>query len=61
MVLSALSVNVVTVDEAGFRLPWASVEISTLSVFLVIFVTMMYAVSKIRKENMMDALKVETI
>ena len=59
LVLSALSVYVMTVDEVEFRLPWASVGISTLSVFLVIFVTMMYAVSKIRKENIIDALRDE--
>lgn len=59
LVLSALSVYVMTVDEVEFRLPWASVGISTLSVFLVIFATMMYAVSKIRKENIIDALRDE--
>lgn len=40
-----------------FILPWAGIGISTGSVLLVIFVTMMYAVSKIRKENIIDALR----
>ena len=34
-----------------------SIGISIISVFLVIFITMLYAVSKIRKENIIDALR----
>ena len=40
-----------------FSLPWGSIGISVLSVLLVIFITMMYATSKIRKENIIDALR----
>lgn len=40
-----------------FVLPWASIGISVFSVLLVIFITMMYAVGKIRKENIIDALR----
>ena len=40
-----------------FVLPWVSIGISVFSVLLVIFVTMMYAVSKIKKENIIDALR----
>ena len=40
-----------------FVLPWASIGIGVFSVLLIIFVTMMYAVSKIRKENIIDALR----
>lgn len=60
LVISVLSVKVmVTDDVTGSMLPWPSVGISILSVFLVIFVTMMYAVSKIKKENIIDALRDE--
>ncbi len=45
------------VDSHRFVLPWASIGISIISVFLVIFITMLYAVSKIRKENIIDALR----
>ena len=31
--------------------------ISVLGVFLVVFVTMLYAVNRIRKENIIDALR----
>lgn len=59
LLLSALIVRGMAADEVKFTLPWASVGISILSVFLIIFVTMMYAVSKIRKENIIDALRDE--
>jgi putative ABC transport system permease protein len=44
-------------DNINFVLPWASIGISVFSVLLVIFVTMMYAVSEIKKENIIDALR----
>ena len=44
-------------DGIIFVLPWASIGISVFSVLLVIFVTMMYAVSKLRKENIIDVLR----
>lgn len=40
-----------------FVLPWSSIAISMLGVFLVIFITMLYATGKIRKENIVDALR----
>jgi putative ABC transport system permease protein len=45
------------IDGINFVLPWSSIGISVFSVLLVIFVTMMYAVSKIKKENIIDALR----
>ncbi|MBE6828675.1 MAG: FtsX-like permease family protein [Ruminococcaceae bacterium] len=47
-------------DGIRFVLPWASIGISVFSVLLVIFVTMTYAVGKIRKENIIDALRDDT-
>ncbi|WP_343246923.1 ABC transporter permease [Diplocloster hominis] len=44
-------------DSIAFTLPWASIGISVCSVLLVIFVTMMYAVGKIKKENIIEALR----
>ena len=43
----------------GFFLPWAAIGIAVASVFLVVFVTMMYAMNKVKKENPIDALKNE--
>lgn len=44
-------------DAIDFVFPWVSMGISVFSVLLIIFVTMMYAVSKIKKENIIDALR----
>lgn len=43
--------------DIAFVFPWSSMGISILVVFLVIFITMLYAVSKIKKENIIDALR----
>lgn len=47
--------------EIDFVFPWSSIVISMLGVFLVIFITMVYAVSKIKKENIIDALRDDVI
>ena len=46
-------------DEIDFVLPWASMGISAAGVLLIVFVTMLYATHKIRKENIIDALRDE--
>lgn len=43
--------------EIDFMFPWDSMGISVLGVFLAVFVTMLYAVNRIRKENIIDALR----
>lgn len=45
----------------GFIVPWTAICIAVLSVFLVVFATMMYSMSKIKKENPIDALKNENL
>lgn len=47
--------------ETTWRLPWGAVGIAVLSVFLVVFATMMYAMGKIRKDNLIDVLKNENL
>lgn len=47
--------------ETRFHLPWVAIGIATLSVFLVVFATMMYSMSKIKKDNPIDALKNENL
>ena len=44
-----------------FYLPFKAVAIAVISVFLVVFITMMYAMSKIRKDNPIDTLKNENL
>ena len=43
--------------EITYTFPAGSMLISTLGVFLIIFITMLYATSKLRKENIIDALR----
>ena len=50
-----------TAYETSFHLPWAAIGIAVLSVFLVVFATMMYAMSKVKKDNPIDALKNENL
>ena len=47
--------------QKDFTLPWVAIGIAVLSVFLVVFVTMMYSMSKIKKDNPIDALKNENL
>ena len=47
--------------ETTFHLPWTAIGIAVLSVFLVVSATMMYSMSKIKKDNPIDALKNENL
>lgn len=47
--------------ESSFYVPWYSIAIAVGSVFLVVFITMLYAMDKIKKDNTIDALKNENI
>lgn len=44
-------------DNIDFVFPWGSIGISVFSVFFVVFITMLYAISKIKRENIIDALR----
>ena len=60
----ATGTNVVVAREigaGGFRMPWGSVAVAVVCVFLVVFVSMLYAVSKIRRDNPVETLKEENI
>lgn len=50
-----------SVYDSGFRLPWTAYLIAVVCVFAVVFVTMLYAMSKIKKDNPIDALKNENL
>ncbi|WP_125144158.1 ABC transporter permease [Clostridium transplantifaecale] len=43
--------------EIRYIFPWDSIAVSVLGVFIVIFITMLYATGKIRKENIIEALR----
>lgn len=44
-----------------FLIPWGSLVFCVVCVFLIVFITMMYSMSKVRKENIIDALKNENL
>ncbi|GIO39055.1 ABC transporter permease [Paenibacillus antibioticophila] len=44
-------------DNIDFVFPWGSMAISVFGVLFIVFITMLYAVSKIKKENIIDALR----
>jgi putative ABC transport system permease protein len=44
-------------DNIDFVFPWGSMAISIFSVLFIVFITMLYAISKIKKENIIDALR----
>lgn len=46
-------------SELKFIFPWESIGIGILGVFLIVFITMLYATGRIKKENIIDALRDE--
>ncbi len=47
--------------EFGFTLPLTSIGVAIISVFLIVGIAMLYSSSKVRKENIIDALRQEMI
>ncbi len=44
-----------------FHLPWSSMAIAAISVFIVVFSTMMYSIAKMKKDNPIETLKNENL
>lgn len=59
MFLIHLSMN--DLMSFAFMIPWREVIIAIVAVFLITFLTMIYASSKIKKENILDAIREENI
>ncbi|WP_026907416.1 FtsX-like permease family protein [Paucisalibacillus globulus] len=47
--------------EYGFRLPWLSILLVIVMIFLIVGSAMLYSISKIKKENIIESLKQENI
>ncbi|ADU28786.1 ABC transporter permease [Evansella cellulosilytica] len=45
----------------SFQLPWGSIMIVIVAVFIIVSATMLYSTSKVRKENIIETLKQENI
>lgn len=50
-------VSVEKIDNFVFVFPWGSMAISLISVLFIVFVTMLYAIRRIQRENIIDALR----
>ena len=50
-------VAVERIENFDFILPWGAMAISMFSVFFIVFMTMVHATRKIKKENIIDALR----
>jgi len=44
----------------AFRIPWGAFAIASFSVFAVVFVTMLYATNRLKKDNLVETLRSET-
>ena len=49
--------KVMVTDDIDFVIPWFSIGISIFSVLFIVFITMLYTINKIKKENIIDALR----
>ncbi|MEG2447684.1 MAG: FtsX-like permease family protein [Bacilli bacterium] len=50
-----------SMNNAGLIMPWTAIIICILAVFIITFLTMIYASRKIAKENILDAIREENI
>ena len=44
-----------------FVLPWDAIIISVISVYIIVFVTMIYSSKKVKRENIIDVLRDDNI
>jgi putative ABC transport system permease protein len=45
------------IDNFNYVFPWGSMAISVVSVLFIVFITTRYAISKLKRENIIDALR----
>ena len=45
----------------NFNLPWSSIIIAIVAVYIIVFITMMYASKKVKKENIIDVLRDDNV
>lgn len=49
------------VFDVGFALPWASYGVAVVLIFVIVGAMMLYSSAKVKKENIIDALKTDTM
>ena len=47
--------------EFMFKIPWKSIIICVIAIYLVVYVTMVYASRKVKKENIIDVIRDDNI
>ncbi len=57
MVQKVMLDGVIDMGTSWFQVPWFSLSVGILAVLLIIFVAMMYTVNKLKRENIIDALR----
>ncbi len=57
MVQKVMLDGVVDMGTNWFKVPWFSLSVGISTVLLIIFVTMMYTINKLKQENIIDALR----
>ncbi|WP_312096317.1 FtsX-like permease family protein [Niallia sp.] len=60
-VIAALYWSISNTFEYGFELPWLSILFVVIAIFIIVASAMLYSVSKIKKENIIDGLKQENV
>ena len=53
--------NILGIVNMEFKLPIKPIIISILAVFIIVFITMRYSARKIKKENILEAIREENI
>ena len=53
--------NILGIVDMEFKLPIKPIIISILAVFIIVFITMRYSARKIKKENILEAIREENI
>lgn len=62
-ILSSIGIHLIAMDvsRSGYHLPIVAILIATCCVFFIVFITMTYAVSKLKKDNPIEAIRAESV
>ncbi|MFT4415468.1 FtsX-like permease family protein [Fredinandcohnia humi] len=61
LVMVAIYISLRETFEYGFQLPWMSIAFVVVIIFIIVGSAMLYSIQKIKKENIIDGLKQESI
>ena len=56
-----ISLSLTNVFDTSIIIPWSSILISILGVFIIVLIAMWYSASRVKKENILEALREENI